>query len=96
MISRRSSGSMRAESAVEPTRSANITVTGGARAVPGSLLEHEPQVVFGRDREIVVVYPAKLHGLPFRGDEYDKTLESLISLASRAALSKMDLQRAAA
>ena len=28
---------------------------GGARAVPGSLLEHEPQVVFGRDREIVVV-----------------------------------------
>jgi hypothetical protein len=35
MISRRSSGSIRAESAVEPTRSENITVTSAAlRAIP--------------------------------------------------------------
>jgi SAM domain (Sterile alpha motif) len=33
MISRRSSGSMRAESAVEPTRSENITVTWRRSAV---------------------------------------------------------------
>src|SRR5262245_61858270 len=34
-------------------------------AVPGGLLEHEPQVVVGPDREIVVADPAELRGLAF-------------------------------
>ena len=65
------------EQIAEPIEPAEIAILaiGGERAdphrvneaVPGSLLEHEPQVVFGRDCEIVVVYPAKLHGLPFQG-----------------------------
>ena len=35
-------------------------------AVPGGLLEHEPQVVVGPDGQIVVAHPAKLRGLPFQ------------------------------
>ena len=36
-------------------------------AVPGRLLEHEPKVVVGPDREIVVAHPAELHGLALQG-----------------------------
>ena len=36
-------------------------------AVPGRLLQHEPQVVVRPDREIVVAHPAELHGLPLQG-----------------------------
>ena len=35
-------------------------------AVPGSLLQHEPQIVFRLDREIIVPNPSQLDGLPFQ------------------------------
>ena len=47
MISRRSSGSMRAESAVEPTRSANITVT-WRRSASSRGLNSDPGDKLGR------------------------------------------------
>jgi hypothetical protein len=43
MTSRRSSGSMRADSAVEPTKSENITV-GGVRQCPEATDRQEPQL----------------------------------------------------
>ena len=36
-------------------------------AVPGGLLQYEPQIVVRPDREIVVAHPAELHGLPLQG-----------------------------
>src|SRR5215831_15951560 len=65
------------EQVAEPIESAEIPILAigdeGANshrvneAVPTSLLEHKSQVVVRSNGEIVVSYPAELHGLPFQG-----------------------------
>src|SRR5262249_54057290 len=55
-------------------------------AVPGGLLEHKPQVVVCPDCEIVVAYPAELHGLPFQG--LDHHVIDLIEYAHRSRWSE--------
>ena len=103
MISRRSSGSMRAESAVEPTRSENITVTwrrsavscgatGGATGGAGLGGPFRCPIKFGDRAQQLAAMSERRDAESFRGlDQSDRARMARINIVLGKTLRVLDM-----